>query len=150
MFFIFMIQRSENLISVGLSFLWARCSKAGYWILHRIFFYQNFIGYYPRKVYLKILHCRLWRISTNALIHVVRKVRKYNKFHSQEVDFEKKWCQINHVFDAQLQVCKVEKKFCQIIIFVYSSMLYFSEFSEMGSGHPLMAERLTGHNRKFK
>ena len=61
---------SENLISDGLNFLWSSCSQAGCWILHREKKSQNFIGYYPRKVYWKILHCKLWWISRNALTHV--------------------------------------------------------------------------------
>ena len=61
---------SENLISDGLNFLWSSCSQAGCWILHRENKSQNFIGYYPRKVYWKILHCKLWWISRNALTHV--------------------------------------------------------------------------------
>ena len=40
--------------------------------MHRERKSQNFIGYCPRKVYWKILHCKLWWISTNALTHVQR------------------------------------------------------------------------------
>ena len=38
--------------------------------MHRERKSQNLIGYCPRKVYWKILHCKLWWISTNALTHV--------------------------------------------------------------------------------
>ena len=71
MFFSFKIQGfAKNLITVGPSFLWSCCSQAGCLILRREKKSQNFIWYSLRKVYLKILHCRLWRISTNALTHV--------------------------------------------------------------------------------
>ena len=51
-------------------FLRSSCSKAGCCILHRERKSQNLIGYCPRKVYWKILHYKLWWISTNALTHV--------------------------------------------------------------------------------
>ena len=51
------------------TFLWSSCSQGGCWILHKEKEFQNFIGYCPRKVYWKILHCKLWRISRNALTH---------------------------------------------------------------------------------
>ena len=60
----------KSLIPGGPSFLWESCSQAGCWILHRKKKSQDVIGYCPRKVYLKILQCRLWGISTNALTHV--------------------------------------------------------------------------------
>ena len=60
----------KSLIPGGPSFLWASCSQAGGWILHKKKKSQGFIWYCPRKVYLKILQCRLWGISTNALTHV--------------------------------------------------------------------------------
>ena len=41
-----------------------------WWILHREKKSWNSIGYCPRKMYWKILHCRLWRISRNAITHV--------------------------------------------------------------------------------
>ena len=60
------------LILDGPSFLWSICSQAGSWIWQREKKSRNCIGYCARKVYLKILHCWLWKISTNALTHVVR------------------------------------------------------------------------------
>ena len=63
---------SENLISYGLIFLWSSCSQAGSWILHNEKESQNFIGYCLKKVYWKILHCKLWWISRNALTHVLK------------------------------------------------------------------------------
>ena len=62
----------------GASFLWLSCSQAGCWIFHREKEFKNFIGYCPRKVYWNILHCRLGRISTNALTHVQNTSRSLN------------------------------------------------------------------------
>ena len=66
----FMIQGSQNLTSDGLSFMRSRYSQASCGILHREKKSQIFIRYCLRKVYWKILHCRLWRISRNTLTHV--------------------------------------------------------------------------------
>ena len=76
-FFSFMMHGSDrSLISDGPSFLWSSCSQAGCSIWHRKKKSWNFIGYCPRKLYWKILHCKLCRISTNALTHV-----NYNSLH---------------------------------------------------------------------
>ena len=70
LFLSFMIQGSDkSLISDGPSFLWSSCSNVSCWIWHREKKSWNSIGYCSRKVYWKILHCRLRRISTNALTH---------------------------------------------------------------------------------
>ena len=45
-------------------FLRSSCSKAGCCILHRERKSQNLIGFCPIKVYWKILHYKLWWIST--------------------------------------------------------------------------------------
>ena len=39
--------------------------------LNLTYWKEIFIGFCLRKVYWKILHCMLWRISTNALTHVL-------------------------------------------------------------------------------
>ena len=92
-FFSFMIQGSDKcLIIDGPSFLWSICSHASCWFWLRENKSWNLIGYFPRKVYWKILHCRLRRISTNALTHV-RHIwsqegcysQTLNKFLSQEI-----------------------------------------------------------------
>ena len=70
--FSFMIQGSDkSLISDGPSFLWSSCNNVSCWIWHREKKSWYFIGYCSRKVYWKILHCRLRRISRNALTHVL-------------------------------------------------------------------------------
>ena len=50
--------------------LWSSCSQAGWGILHWEKKSRSLIGYCLRKVYWAILHCRLWRISRNALTRV--------------------------------------------------------------------------------
>ena len=61
----------KSIFPDGASFLWSSCSQTACWIFHRETKSKNFIGYCLRKVYWNILHCRLGRISTNAVTHVV-------------------------------------------------------------------------------
>ena len=92
--FSFMMHDSDrSLISDGLSFIWSSCSQASSWIWQRENKSWNFIGYSPRKVYWKILHSRLWRISTNALTHVLRKLLDFSfQLNYQRIrTIEKKW-----------------------------------------------------------
>ena len=61
----------KSLIPDGPSFLWSSRSQAGWGILHWEKKSWSLIRYCPRKVYRTILHCRLWRISRNALTRVI-------------------------------------------------------------------------------
>ena len=60
----------KSLIPDNPSLLWSSCSQAGWGILHWEKKSRSLITYCPRKVYWTILHCRLWRISRNALTRV--------------------------------------------------------------------------------
>ena len=57
-------------------FLRSSCSKAGCCILHRERKSQNLIGFCPIKVYWKILHYKLWWISTCGMCMCQAKLTK--------------------------------------------------------------------------
>ena len=74
-FFSFMIQGSDkSLISDGPSFLWSCCQ-----IWHREMKSWNFIRYCLRKVYWKILHCRLWRMWQNTHVSIDDDIFQHQK-----------------------------------------------------------------------
>ena len=64
----------KSLIPDNPSLLWSSCSQAGWGILHWEKKSSSLITYCPGKVYWTILHCRLWRISRNALTRVKESV----------------------------------------------------------------------------
>ena len=61
-------KRLQSLI-YGPSFLWSSCSQEGCWIMHREKKSCNCIGYCPKKMYRRIFHCGLYKISINASTH---------------------------------------------------------------------------------
>ena len=69
----------KSLIPDGPSLLWSSCSQAGWGIFHWEKKSWCLIGYCPGKVYWMNLHCRLWRISRNALTRVMGRYVRLNE-----------------------------------------------------------------------